>query len=73
MRSTTIITLLVILSSTHALATPRPDEYHKEVGCYAFPATTRTPYCTPLKYVFFSPIGLLIGIRNLFSIPIHSL
>lgn len=33
--------------TTAATASPTPAEYHKEIGCVDFPATTRTPFCTP--------------------------
>lgn len=42
----TLTFVLVALFGT-AMASPTPDEYHMEIGCYAYPATTRTPFCTP--------------------------
>lgn len=42
----TISIVIVALLGT-VKASPRPEEYHKEIGCFAYPATTRTPFCTP--------------------------
>jgi hypothetical protein len=46
--SLTIAIVLVALVASSVKASPTPDEYHKEIGCFAYPAaTTRTPFCTP--------------------------
>jgi hypothetical protein len=44
---TLTIVLVALFGSKAAMASPAPDEYHKEIGCFAYPATTRTPFCTP--------------------------
>ena len=45
-------TLLVLLATlmcatSITMASPTPEERLKEIGCIAYPATTRTPFCTP--------------------------
>lgn len=48
MQFTATLTLLALVAFFGtAMSSPTPDEYHKEIGCFAYPATTRTPFCTP--------------------------
>lgn len=43
------IVLIALFGSKATMASPTPDEYHKDIGCIAYPAATtpRTPFCTP--------------------------
>ncbi|KAI8637259.1 hypothetical protein BD408DRAFT_424861 [Parasitella parasitica] len=47
-KSLFFVVLAALMSSAlTVMASPTPEERIKEIGCVIYPATTRTPFCTP--------------------------
>lgn len=42
-----VLLATLVCATSMVMASPTPEEHLKEIGCIVYPATTRTPFCTP--------------------------